>query len=184
AFAPHTIGVPFKTINDNSMAMQVVKQLYDIGELFDIASNFENFQTAFNATFEKENIYRDSKFTKEQVLQNTIDTCFSLLQIRLKGFKNNEVSDFLEDGIRKIDSHLLNDKFAVDTKAKITASKIFCITHLLLNRKSLDFGKDLYQSNEIKMLADISLPEPYKRLNRLKPILPEAFYYIWQGIKQ
>ncbi len=184
AFAPHTIGVPFKTKKGNSMTMQVIKQLYDVGELFDISTSFENIKTAFNATFDKENEYRNNTFTRKQVLQDTIDTCLVLLQIRLKGFKGNEVSDYLEDGIRKIDSHLLNDKFAVDKKAKITASKVFCIANLLLNEKTFDFGKDLYQSNAIQKLADINLPEPYKRLNRLKPILPEAFYYIWQGTKK
>jgi len=184
AFAPHTIGVPFKTAKGNSMTMQVVKQLYDVGELFDIASHFENIHTAFDATFEKENTYRDSNFTKEQVLQDTIDTCFSLLQIRLKGFRSNEVSDFIEDGIRKIDSHLLNDKFRVDAKAKITASKVFCIACLLLQGKNLDFKKDLYKSNTIEELINVSLLAPYERLNRLKPILPEAFYYTWQGVKR
>ena len=117
-------------------------------------------------------------------MQDTIDTCFSLLQIRLKGFKSNEASDFLEDGIRKIDSHLLNDKFRVDAKAKITASKVFCIAHLLLHGRNLDFDKDLYQSNKIEALINVSLRAPYERLNRLKPILPEAFYYIWQGVKE
>jgi len=131
AFAPHTIGVPFVTGKGNSMTMQIIKQLYDIGELFDIATSFEDIKTAFTATFEKENGYRDNQFTKEQVLQDSIDTCLTLLQIRLKGFKNNEISNHLEDGIKKIDSHLLNDKFMVDKKAKITASKVFCIANLL-----------------------------------------------------
>lgn len=183
AFAPHTIGVPFETSKGNSMTMQVIKQLYDIGELFDIASNFEDIKTAFNATFEKENSYRNSKFTKDQVLQDTVESCLALLKIRLKGYKNNEVSNFLEDGIKKISSHLLNDKFTVDAKAKITASKVFCIANLLLNEKNLDFGKDIYQSKKIGIIADVSLPKPYQLLNRLKPILPEAFYYIWQGVK-
>ena len=183
AFAPHTIGVPFETVKNNSMTMQVIKQLYDIGELFDIASDFRNIQKSFDATFLKENGYRNSAFTREQVLQDTIDTCLSLLQIRLKGFKSNKVSDFLEDGIRKIASHLLNDNFAVDAKAKITASKIFCISNLLHNQKNFDFKNMLYQSDKIKELTDVTLPVPYDRLNRLKPILSEAFYYLWQGIK-
>ena len=183
AFAPHTIGVPFKTVNGNSMTMQVIKQLYDIGELFDIASNFENIKKSFDSTFEKENGYQDIKFNRKQVLQDTIDTCVSLLQIRLKGFKNNEVSNSLEDGIKKIDSHLLNDKFGTDSKAKITASKVFAIASLLKNGHSFDFSNELFQHDKIHELANINLPDPYKRLNRLKPILPEAFYYIWKGIK-
>ncbi len=183
AFAPHTIGVPFEAKNGNSMVMQVVKQLYDIGELFDIASNFQKIQMAYQATFEKENEYNGNKFYREQVLLDTIDTCLSLLRIRLKGFKKDETAKLLEEGIFKISSHLLGDKFSTDNKAKITASKVFCIANLLLNNKTLDFRNDRYNSGNIDRLANIDLPAPYSRLNRLKPILPEAFYYIWQGIK-
>ena len=184
AFAPQTMGVPFETANGNSMTMQVVKQLYDLGELFDIASDFENIQTAFNVTFEKENGYRSGEFTRDVVLQDTIDTCLTLLHIRLKGFRNNKISDYLEDGIRKIDSHLLNDRFSTDKNAKITASKVFYIAKLLLDGKKMNFAEARYQDDRIKMLADVRLPAPYERLNRLKPILPEAFYYVFQGIKE
>jgi len=38
--------------------------------------------------------------------------------------------------------------------------------------------------NWLELLPDINLEEPYNKLNRLKPIIPEAFYYIWQGIKK
>lgn len=183
AFAPNTIGVPFQTKNGNSMVMQVVKQLYDIGELFDIASNLEDILDSYNATFEKENSYRDRLFTKAKVLQDSIDTCLALLQIRLKGYKNNATSDYLEDGIKRIDSHLLNDKFSADSKAKITAAKVFCISNLLLKEKTFDFSKNRYSDDKIELIKEITLQEPYTRLNRIKQILPEAFYYIWRGIK-
>jgi hypothetical protein len=183
AFAPLTIGVPFEAKNGISMSMQVVKQLYDIGELFDISTDFEKIKTAYNAVFEKENGYRDGKFTKDQALHDTINNCLSLLKIRLKGFKNDHVSDFLEDGIKKISSHLLNDKFNIDSKAKITASKVFCIASLIKNGKSFNFRSDKYDTTKIALMADIILPEPYDKLNRLKPILPEAFYYVWKGVE-
>lgn len=181
AFAPHTIGVPFVTKKGRPMAMQVIKQLYDLGELFDIAASFEDIKNAFNATFKKENGYHENGFTREQVLQDTIETCFALLQIRLKGFKNNEVSNHLEDGIKRISSHLLNDKFTVDKKAKVTASKLFCIANLLFSEKSFDFDNERYQNSKIEMLTEVNLPAPYEKLNRLKPIVSEAFYYIWMG---
>ncbi len=184
AFAPHTIGVPFITAKGDSMTMQVVKQLYDIGELFDVATEFDKITTAFTATFEKENEYRGNKFTKAQVLQNAIDTCLALLQIRLKGFKSNKISNYLEEGIRKIDSHLLNDNFKTDEKAKITASKVFCIANRIFNNKTFDLIAERYGKSKIGQIKNIKISEPYERFNRLKPVLPEAFYYVWQGIKE
>ncbi len=184
AFAPDTIGVPFKTNQGNLMTMQVVKQLYDIGELFDIATDFKAIEYAYNATFERENIYRGKKFTKEEVLKNTVNTCMELLQIRLKGYKNSLTADFLEDGIKRIRSHLLNDRFTTDGKAKITASKVFCIANRLLKSSFFDFNLERYDESKINKIRDINLSEPYKRLNRLKPILPEAFYYVWLGVNK
>ena len=183
AFAPNTIGVPYETKNGNSMVMQVVKQLYDIGELFDIANSFNEISIAYRAAYIKETGYKDNDFSEKQVLQDTIDTCHNLLQIRLRGYKNTLAADFLEDGIRKINSHLLDDKFTTDTEAKITAAKVFCIANFLLNEKTLDFNKSLYKDKMIESLAAINLPAPFQRLNRLKQIIPEAFYYIWLGIE-
>lgn len=183
AFAPETIGVPFVTKNGNLMVMQVIKQLYDIGELFDIASDFEKLKIAFDVTFNKENEYRGAKFTKEQALQDTIDTCLNLLQIRLKGFKRNQITDYLEEGVSRISSHLLKDRFLVEGKAKITASKVLFIANSIKNGIAINFKTDKYSDDKFLILEAITLPKPYERLNRLKPILPEAFYYIWKALE-
>lgn len=184
AFAPHTIGVPFATKKGKSMTMQVAKQLFDIGELFNIAINFKNIKIAFEETFEKENGYHSNQYTKEEVLQDTIDICLNLCQIRLKGFKSSEDTDNIEDGIKRMGSHLVKDKFNTDTEAKITAAKVFYIANSIKTDKSILFDKIQYSSNKIDLIKDITLPSPYAKLNRLKAILPEAFYYIWQGTKE
>ncbi|MBN2833601.1 MAG: nucleotidyl transferase AbiEii/AbiGii toxin family protein [Candidatus Delongbacteria bacterium] len=184
AFAPSTTGVPFITKGGNLMVMQVIKQLYDLGELFDIASDFEKVKIAFDATFNKENDYRGTEFTKEQALQDTIDTCLELLHIRLKGFKPNQITDYLEDGISKISNHLLKDRFIVEEKAKITASKVLYIANSIKNGIAINFSTDKYSEDKFSILEAITLQKPYQRLNRLKPILPEAFYYIWKAVKE
>lgn len=184
AFAPHTIGIPFVTERGISMTMQVAKQIFDIGELFNIATNFKNIEIAFKKTFKKENEYRDNKFTEEQVLQDTIEICLDLCQLRLKGFKNTKDTNYIEDGLKRLDSHLVREKFRTDNEAKITAAKVFCIANTMMNNKNFDFNNSRYNPDIIEKIKNIQLPAPYERLNRLKPILSEAFYYIWQGIKE
>jgi hypothetical protein len=184
AFAPGTTGVPFVTKNGNLMVMQVIKHLYDLGELFDISSEFKNIQIAYDATFEKESEYRGAIFTKEQALQDTIATCLNLLQIRIKGFKRNQITDHLDEGIKRISSHLLDDNFNVDSKAKITASKVLYIASSIKNGNAINFNTDKYSEDKFSILEEITLPKPYERLNRLKPILPEAFYYIWKAVEE
>ena len=184
AFAPHTIDVPFVAKNGNSMTMQVVKQLFDIGELFNIVTNFENIKVAFKETFKKENEYHANEFTKKQVLDDIIDICLNICQIRLRGFKKTNDTDCIEDGVRRIASHLLRERFRIDNEVKIAASKVFCIASGIKNNRTFDLNNCKYNSGIIEKIKDITLPSPYEKLNRLKPILPEAFYYIWQGVKE
>ena len=184
AFAPHTIGVPFITKKGKSMTMQVAKQLFDIGELFNIATNFKNIETAFKETFKKENGYHSNEYTEKQVLQDTIDISLALCQIRLKGFSSSEDTNNIEDGIRRLGSHLVNEKFSTDVEAKITASKVFLIANSIKIGKNISFDKIRYSSEKIEQIKDVVLPSSYSKLNRLKPILQEAFYYIWQGTEE
>jgi len=50
AFAPNTTGIPYFK-NNNSMSMEIIKQLYDIGNLFDKAENLAIVKNTF-AKFE------------------------------------------------------------------------------------------------------------------------------------
>ena len=184
AFAPHTIGVPFVTSGGKSMSMQVAKQLFDIGELFNVAADFNKISTAFKATFEKENSYYSNKFSDSDVLQDTIDICHSLCSIRLRGFHESGDTNNIQDGIRKLSSHLLDEDFRTDSEAKITAAKVFFIANLIKENKEINLSEIKYSPNNISEITDVTLPEPYTNLNRLKPILPEAFYYFWMGIKE
>src|SRR5690606_29100174 len=46
AFAPNTTGIPYFK-KDDSMNMEIIKQLYDIGNLFDVATYIETIKTTF-----------------------------------------------------------------------------------------------------------------------------------------
>lgn len=179
AFAPNTIGVPFQTSKGINMSMQVAKQLFDIGELFNAADNFNNVQKAFKETYLKENGYHKNKFTESQVLQDIIYWALAVCSIRLKGF-NNIIKDIdkIEDGLKRLNSHIAGKSFRIDVEAKIAASKAFCIANSIKNNRILNF-KDKYTPDKIKLIKNVVLPSPYEMFNRLKPVLPEAFYYLW-----
>jgi hypothetical protein len=46
AFAPNTTGIPYFKKED-SMSMEIIKQLYDIGNLFDVAQEFTLLKLRF-----------------------------------------------------------------------------------------------------------------------------------------
>ena len=46
AFAPNTTGIPYFKKED-SMSMEIIKQLYDIGNLFDVVNELSVIRTTF-----------------------------------------------------------------------------------------------------------------------------------------
>jgi len=72
AFAPNTTGVP---LNDQR-AMQFMKQVFDMGELFLAAADRAAVRVAYEQVFAAENGYRGGTFTTELALQDTFDTAY------------------------------------------------------------------------------------------------------------
>ena len=67
AFAPKTIGVPFEPAHGRGAdTMQIIKQLFDVGELFDIAEDLVSIRRIYKKVFVLENEYRGGNFTSKQ----------------------------------------------------------------------------------------------------------------------
>jgi hypothetical protein len=113
AFAPHTIGVPFKTEKGDSMTMQVAKQLFDIGELFNIATDFDKLSKSFRNTYTVESTYRENTFTEEHVLHDIIDISALICHINLTGYKDREDSDNIKDGVSRLVIWLITANLAL-----------------------------------------------------------------------
>jgi hypothetical protein len=85
AFAPATTGVPFTTKHGNDCYLQVVKQIFDIGQLFNLATDIRSVFRAYDVSFRNENSYKNGKYTRNQALDDTADTAIELCQINLRG---------------------------------------------------------------------------------------------------
>lgn len=70
AFAPNTTGVPY----NQGKELEIVKQLFDLGRLFHEVKSIETVKASFDKTVQKEIIYRGSKCTREDVLDDIIQT--------------------------------------------------------------------------------------------------------------
>ncbi len=66
AFAPNTTGIPYFKGNDN-MSMEIIKQLYDIGNLFDNVTDLETIKTTFKKFAKAELDYRELNNLDEKV---------------------------------------------------------------------------------------------------------------------
>jgi hypothetical protein len=129
AFAPRTTGVPYTPANGNPPDnMQIVKQLFDVGELFNLAEDLPAVRRVYQRVFDLENVYHGGGFTVNDALEDTLNASLSLSLHRLKGMKDSREGFLLEDGVRKLTSHLVNHRFNLDM-AKLAAAKAALITN-------------------------------------------------------
>ncbi|MCC5851069.1 MAG: nucleotidyl transferase AbiEii/AbiGii toxin family protein [Verrucomicrobia bacterium] len=179
AFAPRTLGVPFRTAKGASMTMQVVKQMFDIGELYGCLRNLEVFRGAYKESHRMEALYRGGGHSITDTLHDSHHTAKQLLLHGVKGGKPEMamVSDLI-DGIKRLQNHLVRYPFRTNLEAKIAAAKVCLLTRIMdgtvtPSPESLTFTletrSDLVREYQLK---------DYQPLNRIKTTLPEAFYYL------
>ena len=179
AFAPHTIGVKWLGADDRSMAMQVVKQLFDVGELFNEVQNLDAVRDAYLESYRLENDWRGGNHLVQDVLVDTKNVALQLCCLGLDYESEDAVIiGYLQKGITRLRNHLIRDPFRENNEAKIAAAKVYLLASYLegsidLTADQLSF--DLDTQRDFIQTTNITDPSC---LNRLKPILPEAFYYL------
>ncbi len=179
AFAPNTTGIPYFKKKD-SMSMEIIKQLYDIGNLFDVANDLEIIKSTFLTFAETELIYRDiDGLTANDVLEDIYQTS---LNIVTRGTDGKGDFEQLQLGIRRITGFIFSESFHLE-KAIILASKAAYISILI--REDADV---IEKFDNPKLLKDWQIGKPLNnKLNKLKKSNPEAFFYwfkIYELIKQ
>jgi predicted nucleotidyltransferase component of viral defense system len=131
-FAPHTVGIRY----GHDKSMEIVKQLFDIGELFDYCRDVKAMTESYNATQAQESKYRKSNPSRNESLDDTIGTSFLVSQYLLKGFTSNAEIKEIATGLKQIENHLLGVPFKID-HARIAAAKI-ALWLSLLRRTTLN----------------------------------------------
>ncbi len=172
AFAPHTIGVPLL----EKRSMEVIKQLFDLGELFVRASDVREIAASYRAFAQEESRYRGAGYGFMDTLQDTLDACFLITQLDLKKSVENEDTKLLRRGIRQIQSHLIGTPFGL-MQAKIAASRVALLAIMLRKGVDEDLGKIFFQREYLEKIKRASITGKWAILNRIKSTLPEAFYY-------
>lgn len=173
AFAPNTTGIPYFKKED-SMSMEIIKQLYDIGNLFDVVQDLEAIKTTFYSFAKTEIAYRnENKISENDVLNDIYQTALCIVTRGADGKGNFEE---LQKGLQRISSFIFSESYHIE-KAIAHASKAAYIAALIQhNAKTIDkFGNSL-------QLKDWHVGEPMNnKLNKLKKSNPEAFFY-WYKI--
>jgi predicted nucleotidyltransferase component of viral defense system len=173
AFAPNTTGIPYYK-GDDSMSMEIIKQLYDVGNLFDVCDDLEIIKTTFHRFAKTELSYRNVEEKNEtDVLEDIIQTSLSLVS---RGTLGNGNFEELQLGIKRIAGFIFSETFHIE-KAIISASKAAYLATLIQTN-----GQKLGKFEKPFQIKDWSINHPENnKLNKLKKSNPEAFFY-WYKI--
>jgi hypothetical protein len=171
AFAPNTTGIPY----GKGKEMEMAKQLFDIGTLFDHVGDIDVVSQTFNGTARVQMGYRSFEGMPDIVLDDIIDTALLICTYGKDGKGNyNEISE----GASKVSSFIISEKYNIQ-KAILDAAKAAYIAALIKSDKdTIERFSDTNQTKD----WEIQLPF-YIRLNKLKKSNPEAFFY-WYKIFQ
>ncbi|MDD3787309.1 MAG: nucleotidyl transferase AbiEii/AbiGii toxin family protein [Petrimonas sp.] len=173
AFAPNTTGIPYYK-GEDSMSMEIMKQLYDISNLFDVCSDLDIIKNTFTRFAKTELSYRNDRDKSEKdVLEDIFQTSLCVVSRGMLGSGNFEE---LQLGIKRVSGFIFSETFHIE-KAIIAASKAAYLSSLIAS-DVISFEK----FNNPVQIKDWSIDHPeFNKLNKLKKSNPEAFFY-WYKI--
>jgi hypothetical protein len=174
AFAPHTTGIRY----NRDKALEMAKQLFDIGTLFDYILNLGLFFETYERIAARELEFRKlAPITTKDVLHDTLNTA---LMLGMRGYKYDQ-SEYNElgKGIRSLRNHIYEGTFtpenAIVAGAKVAYLAVLTLTHTpTINR----FDRTI----ELASLQ-INARDDLQRLEKLKKTSIEAFYYYFQTLE-
>jgi hypothetical protein len=167
AFAPNTTGIPYK----RGKELEIIKQLHDLGRLYHEIKDISIVKSAFDNTVEKEIIYRGNTCTREDVIQDIIQTGL-LIARREKNKEQVEVSNFkeIQTGLLQFKAYQMSSFFRID-EAIVSAAKAALMAAKV---KIAATGKvELFNAENKKQ--DYLIPNP--DFNFLNKLPAEALFY-------
>lgn len=172
AFAPNTTGIPYFK-KDDSMSMEIIKQLYDIDTLFDKAENLTIIKETFLRFVKTEFSYRNESGTINDVLEDIYKTA---LCITTRGTDGDGNFNELLSGIKRVAGFIFSENYHIE-KAIVSASKAaYLATIIECEALVIEKFENLLQ------MKDWIISEPMNnKLNKLKKSNPESFFY-WYKI--
>lgn len=175
AFAPRTVGVPYRKGN-SECGMEIMKQLYDIGALFDKADDMVSLSAVYRTIAEQEASYRDKHFSVDDILHDTMDHALSIC---FRKSQNDVEYQVLERGIKQLSSHIFSEPFHIE-EAILSAAKAY---YLVSQIETDGITIEKYSSRQLERMRNWLFTDyEYTKLNKLKKSNPEAFFYLYLAI--
>lgn len=177
AFAPETIGQEYSKGHPEKIA----KHLFDIGELFSVATNLHILQAVYDRIARAEIGYRRLAAQPTDCLDNSIQTARLVTALAVNRDLDADHSPLLQRGIADLRSHLLGINFS-PVDAAIAAGKVALLATIIRNRATTTPLAALRY--EASMVDTIRAAKPLNDpvFAKLAQVTPEAFHY-WRLVE-
>lgn len=173
AFAPNTTGVPY----NKEKELEIVKQLFDLGRLFHEIKSMEIVAAAFDDTVEKEIAYREATCTREEVLNDIIQTGL-LIAKRGKNKEEPGSSNFkeIQKGLLQFKPYQMASFFRIDEAIVASAKAAYMAAKI---KAATGGGLEMFKQDYRKQDFLIRNPR-YTFLNKLQT---EALFYWFKSLE-
>jgi len=173
AFSPGTVGLPY----DPMSPVDLIKQLFDIGQLFDASVDLAVVCNTYARVFTAENNYRRNAYTPEQALNATYQTALTLSSIDLTKKIDATNAPLLLTGVKNMQSLLVQTRFGLP-EAKAAAGKAALLSRIILHNRLHANLRDLrFDPADTSRLRTATIPRPIEHLTKLRGTNDEAFHY-------
>ena len=172
AFAPNTSGYLYGKGN----GLQTIKQLFDLGFLFDLSDNFEVVANTTIKKFDSLKKYVANINTLDDILNDVINTSYLLAKFQSKKKDEEDKFNELHLGIRQISNFLIYRPFNVEKAVEFVAKSSLLAGKIL--KKNYETLEDFDNTKDYKIEN-----ENLKFLNILKNIQNKSHFYFYQLAK-
>lgn len=172
AYAPDTTGIPYFK-GENLTTLEVIKQLYDIGRLFDRITDLSITSSSFSKIASVELSYRGMDTSNLYPIFEDIRN--TSLNIATRGMVDKEKFELLKEGIKSIKPFMYKSQYRIEEAIADAAKAAYLATSIELARESIEHYESTTQ------IIDATIGRVYTtKLNKLKMNNPEAFFYWWK----
>lgn len=172
AFAPETTGIMY----GKEKQLEIIKQLYDISNLFDESDDLSIIRETFKKIATQELSYRKGEgLSYNNVLDDIFNTSINIItkgKLSLDNFKE------LEDGVKRIKGYIFSSNFIMESAVECACKAAYLA--MLIKSKHSEIEK-YDESIDIKTI-NITDTKLSKISKGIKKYSPKGYYYLYKAI--
>ena len=173
AYAPNTTGIPY----GKDKELEIIKQLFDVANLFDIMENVETVSKTFKMMAHQELIYRgiDKEYTYIDVLDDIFETSRIISE---RGRIEKDIFGYLQTGVNRIKDYIFSKNYILESAVN-SASKAAYLS-LLIKYDLTDVER---YDKKIDLRELLINNQDFKKFKSIMKFDSEAYFYWYKSIE-